>query len=74
MIESCDTVLLQSDGKPCCKAFMIKACNVSRNFIYATRLGGERQSNMNRSRSDVTIMSWFEELLPIVDKMPDTDW
>lgn len=67
-------VLLQSDGKPCCVKFATKAANVSNNFMYGRKSETTGGSTSDRSRADVAILAWFESLLPIADKMPDTDW
>lgn len=31
-------------------------------------------TNSTRSRADVSIMAWFQDLMLMADKMPDTDW
>ena len=66
--------LLQEDGRPCCVAFGNKAANVSNNFLYAETKDTAGIATASKSRADTSIIAWFEELLPITDKMPDGDW
>ena len=66
--------LKHSDGQACCVAFAAKAANVSMNFIYAVSSGTAGEAAAQNSRADISVMAWFEALLPITDKMPDEDW
>ena len=72
--EARGEVLLQSDGKPSCIAFAVKAANVSNNFLYGGSSTTTSGKISEKSRSDVSVLAWFESLLPIADKMPDEDW
>ena len=54
--------------------FLCEAANCSYNLLYAPSKGDKGLSNSERSRADVSVMAWFQSLLPIIDKMPDTGW
>jgi hypothetical protein len=58
----------------CCVSTLCHVAACSNQFLYHTHNGATSANNVQRSRSDISIMAWFEELLPLTDKMPDTNW
>ena len=74
VVQARSEELKQEDGLACCVAFGNKAANVSNNFLYAEPKGTSGVSSSSSSRADISVMAWFETLLPITDKMPDEDW
>ena len=69
-----DDVLRLPSGHRPCMVFLLRAADVSINFLYKEAQQNQAEANGRRSRADVCIMAWFELLLPIADKMPDDDW
>jgi hypothetical protein len=62
-------------GPKCCIRFLCDVFNVSRNFLYYQATTGTKTvTNHSRSVANVSVMAWFNSLLPIADKMPDTEW
>ena len=64
---------LPSDSA-CCLKFAVYAMGTSLNFLYYTPKKNKSLTNTNRSKADVSVMAWMTALLPITDKMPNTDW
>lgn len=58
----------------CCMSTLVHVAACSNQFLYHKPNSVTTDTNTSRSRADIAIMAWFEELLPITDKMPDTNW
>ena len=46
----------------------------SRNFLYYQPKNNKSETNCERSKADISVMAWVQAMLPIIDKMPDSDW